>query len=164
MSLKPIGIVHTEYEDEEVSSSFHGVEGTIEIFPDYSEGLIGLEGFSHIILLSYLNKVKEEDRKVLKVRYRRFLRFGFSMDEVPESGVFASDSPVRPNPIALSILKVMGIEGRFIRVSGLDVFDGTPVLDIKPYTPDRVVKGYNVPDWYKNFFERVTKRIQKADS
>ena len=85
------------------------------------------------------------------------------MDEVPESGVFASDSPVRPNPIALSILKVMGIEGRFIGVSGLDVFDGTPVLDIKPYTPDRVVKGYKVPYWYKNFLDRVMKRIQKAD-
>ena len=157
--LNPIGIVRHNYTDIEVASSLSGVEGIIEIFPEYELGLKAIDGFSHIILIAYLHKVSDEDRKILVIRHKRLLRFGFKLEELPESGVFASDSPVRPNPIALSIVKVNRRDGRFLYVSNLDLFNGTPILDIKPYTPDRALKEFTLPKWYLDLSNKVKKRI-----
>ncbi|MCS7385209.1 MAG: tRNA (N6-threonylcarbamoyladenosine(37)-N6)-methyltransferase TrmO [archaeon GB-1867-005] len=158
-ALKPIGVVHVQHSDEEVSSSLNGVDGIVEVYPEYADGLKGIDGFSHIILLAYLHKVRSDQRKILVVRFRKFLRFGFKFEELPEAGVFASDSPVRPNPIAVSIVKLVGRTGRFLRVSGLDLFDGTPILDIKPYTPDRVINNYHLPYWYERFLIKVRNKL-----
>jgi tRNA (Thr-GGU) A37 N-methylase len=78
---------------------------------------------------------------------RGLLRKGFREEDLPLLGVFATDSPVRPNPIALTLVRLLGREGNRIRVKGLDLFDGTPVLDIKPYRPDYRASEFRVPDW-----------------
>ena len=102
LCFKPIGIVHLEYSDEEVKNALKGVEGIIEIYPEYEEGLEGIEDFSHIIAIFYLHKVTEEQRRVLKVKHRRLRRFGIDISKFPEVGVFCTDSPHRPNPIVFS--------------------------------------------------------------
>ena len=157
--LKPIGIIHTSASIEEIKNSYFGVKGTIEVFPEYEEGLDGIEGFSHIIIIAYLHKVTDEQRRVLKVRHRRLARFGIRIDDLPEVGVFCTDSPHRPNPIALSIVELLGRDGRFLKVKGLDLFDGTPVLDIKAYTPDRCIPEPRTPWWQKELERRVMEKF-----
>jgi len=159
--LKPIGIVRTSFSDEEVKNSWEGVEGVIEVFEEYAEGLEGIEGFSHIIVLAYLHKTTEEQRKVLKVKHRRLRRFGIKIDDIPEVGVFCTDSPHRPNPIALTVVELVKKEGRFLHVKGLDLFNGTPILDIKPYTSDRVIEEFKVPEWQKILELRVLEKFGK---
>ena len=158
-TVKPIGIVRVSKTDEEVKNSWSGVEGFIEVFPEYAEGLEGLEGFSHIIVIAYLHKTSEEHRRVLRVRHRRLARLGVDPRLLPEVGVFATDSPHRPNPIAVTIVEVVELKENRIHVRGLDLFDGTPVLDIKPYTPSRVVPDVKTPKWYQKLQEVVTKTL-----
>ena len=155
IELKPIGIVHVEAGDEEVKSSISGVPGIVEIFPDYEEGLKGLEGFSHIILVTFLHKVIDRDRKTLLVKPRRLVKYGFKPEELPLVGVFATDSPHRPNPLGVSIVELTSVSGRFLRVKGLDVFNGTPVLDLKPYTPGRIMRELRLPEWYASLLEKA---------
>lgn len=161
--FKPIGYVRTLHSDEEVKDSLNGVEGHIEVLEEYSEGLRGIEGFSHIIVIAYMHKVREEARKTLVVKPRRLLKLGFKLEELPEIGVFATDSPHRPNPIAVSILEVVKLEKNKLHVKGLDLFNGTPVLDIKPYTPDRCIDPFklSVPEWYKRIRERMLQKRGK---
>ena len=156
--LRPIGIVHVEFDDETVKRSMNGVRGKIEVFESYCEGLEGIEGFSHLIIIAYLHKVSEEQKRVLKVRFRRLTRFGIKLEELPEVGVFCSDSPHRPVPIAVTIVKLLKREGCILHVENLDLFDGTPILDIKPYTPDRIIKELNLPKWYEEIFEKIHRK------
>lgn len=155
--FEPVGYVRTRFTDEEVKNSVTGVEGYIEVLEEYIDALKGLEEFSHIIVVAYMHKVPAEARKTLVVKPRRLLRFGFKPEELPEVGVFATDSPHRPNPIALSILELMRIEGNRLHVRGLDLYDGTPVLDIKPYTLSRVVEPgrLRLPEWYSYLYEKL---------
>jgi len=157
-TIKPIGVVRTLYSDDDIRNSIEGVPGYIEIFPEYEEGLEGLEEFSHIIVIAYLHKVSERQRDVLKVKPRRLVRLGIDISDVPEIGVFASDSPHRPNPIALSILELLERRKNILYVNKLDLFNGTPVIDIKPYTRDRIIDKIKAPDWI-NILER--KILQK---
>lgn len=159
IDVRPIGVVRVNVSDDEVRNSWisEGVEGIVEVFPEFQAGLEGIDGFSHIILITWLHKVKSEHRSVLKVRPRRLARFGIPLSELPLVGVFASDSPVRPNPIGVSIVELIGRCGGTLYVKGLDLFDGTPVLDIKAYTPDRAVSGVRVPEWYLKT-EQVARR------
>lgn len=149
VELKIIGYVRVDADDEYVRSHAGTVVGSIEILPEYEEALNGLEEYSHIFIISILHKIPPEGRTVLKVRPRRLLRIGFREREVPLVGVFASDSPARPNPIGLTLVRLLKREGRVLRVEGLDLFDGTPLVDIKPYKPDYRVEEYNCPDWAK---------------
>jgi len=153
--LKPIGVVHTRLSDEEVKNSIGGSEGVIEIFEEFSAGLDGIDGFSHLLVTAFLNKVSREQRKVLKVRFRGLLKFGFKLEELPQVGVFCSDSPHRPNPIGITTVEVVKREDRFLHVKGLDFFNGTPVLDLKPYTPDRVITEVKLPAWYRKLEEKM---------
>ncbi|QOR95044.1 tRNA (N6-threonylcarbamoyladenosine(37)-N6)-methyltransferase TrmO [Thermosphaera chiliense] len=155
IEVKPIGVVHVEAGDEEVKKSVNGVPGVVEIFPEYEQGLKGLEGFSHIILVTFLHKTSDRDRETLLVKPRRLVKYGFTLEELPLIGVFATDSPHRPNPIGVSIVELARVEGRFLHVKGLDVFNGTPVLDLKPYTPGRVVREVRLPEWYASLLEKA---------
>lgn len=125
---EPIGIIHSPYKSSDgvpIQPSGAGdVEGTIELDKKYMSGLKDLDGFSHIILI-----------------YHFHLNEGYTLRVVPfldknERGIFATRAPIRPNPIGISVLKLNGIEGNNLFVKNIDVVDGTPLLDIKPFVRD----------------------------
>lgn len=162
ISLKPIGVIHVDLSDDEVKAScFNGVEGVVEVYEKYADGLEGVDGFSHLIIIAYLHKVSEAQREVLKVRPKRLRLIGVDVDKFPEVGVFCTDSPHRPNPIALTIVELVERKGRFLKVKNLDLFDGTPVLDIKPYTPSRVMQEIKLPAWHQKILEEAKMRLQQ---
>jgi tRNA-Thr(GGU) m(6)t(6)A37 methyltransferase TsaA len=162
IKLVPLGVVKVKEKDEEVKNSVKGVHGVIEVFEEYADGLKGIDGFSHLIILAYLDRVSGGGRKTLLVKPRRYVRLGIEPDIIPTVGVFCTDSPHRPNPIALSIVKLLKTEGRELHVSGLDLFNGTPVLDIKPYTESRVVNDLNYPKWYSELLRIVKEKAGTA--
>jgi tRNA-Thr(GGU) m(6)t(6)A37 methyltransferase TsaA len=155
VTFRPVGVVRTRASDDEIRERSRELEATIEIFPEFREALDGLDGFSHIFVLSHLDRLKPEQIGVLKVRPRRLVRKGFKLEELPLVGVFALDSPTRPNPIALSLVRLLHRRERELTVSGLDCFDGTPVLDIKPYRDDYRADQYRLADWYKDLREKA---------
>lgn len=160
ITIKPVGVIHVNVDDEEVKACWdEGAEGVVEIFEDYVEGLDGIDGFSHLIIVAYLHKTSEEHRKVLKVKPKRLRLIGLDIDKVAEVGVFCTDSPHRPNPIALTIVELLERDGRFLKVKNLDLFDGTPVLDIKPYTPSRMIQGVKLPGWYQKIVEEAKAKL-----
>jgi len=128
MDFKPIGVVHSPFKEAVgtpiQSKAGKGIKGTIEIFPEFVGGLADLDGFSHIILISYFHLAKDYKLKVVPF-----------MDDV-ERGVFATRAPSRPNPIGISVVKLNKIIDNILHVENIDIIDGTPLLDIKPYLPD----------------------------
>jgi len=146
LELNPIGIVHSDASDDQIRTDYKNFEATVEILPEYSDGLEGLEGYSHIFVIGYFNRLRTDQLGVLKVRPRRHLQEGMKIEDLPLVGVFAVGSPSRPNPIGLSLVELLKIEGRFLTVKGLDYFDGTPVLDLKPYTDNYRVNNFRAPD------------------
>ena len=153
--FRPVGIVRTKASDDEMREGHKDAESTIEILPEFQEALEGLEGFSHVFVLSHLNRLRPEQVGKLKVRPLRLLRKGFTMEELPYVGVFAIDSPTRPNPIGLSLVTLLKIEANRLFVRGLDLFDGTPVLDIKPYRDDYRAENHGLAEWYRKIREKV---------
>ncbi len=123
----PIGIIHTPFRDLRgmpiQPAGARGVKGWIEIAAPYLQGLKDLASFSHIILLYHFHRSKGYDLEVIPF-----------LDTVPR-GLFATRAPRRPNPLGLSIVKLTGIEGHILHIEDVDVAEGTPLLDIKPYVP-----------------------------
>jgi tRNA-Thr(GGU) m(6)t(6)A37 methyltransferase TsaA len=128
IEYRPIGIVRSPHQTTTGTpiqpSRARGIEGTIEIAEQYVEALADLDGFSHIILICHLHRASEFDLKVVPYL------------DTELRGLFATRAPSRPNPIGLSIVRLLGIDGRVLRIEGVDLLDGTPVLDIKPYVRD----------------------------
>ncbi|MEM2094659.1 MAG: tRNA (N6-threonylcarbamoyladenosine(37)-N6)-methyltransferase TrmO [Candidatus Bathyarchaeia archaeon] len=117
-------------------------ESRLVIYPEYCDALLGIESFSHIIIFYWLHKNDtDEMRKILRVTPRRH-------PGAPELGVFACRSPIRPNPLAFGVTKLLKVEGCSLWVEGSDAYEGTPIIDIKPYIPraDAVVDA-RVPSW-----------------
>ncbi len=127
ISFEPIGTVHSPYrrtEDMPIqASAARGIRGTVEVFPRYAEGLKDLDGFSHIVLLYHFHAASAP--KLLVVPYL----------DTELRGVFATRAPARPNPIGLSVVRLIRVAGAVLEVEGVDIIDGTPLLDIKPYVP-----------------------------
>ena len=131
--FKPIGIIHSPFKSLKgipIQPSMSDAEGIIEIFSEFSLGLKDLNGFSHIFCIYYFDMVK----KSVSLQVKPFL-------DDKMRGVFATRSLFRPNPIGLSVLKILKIEESKIYVKHLDILNKTPVLDIKPYVPDFDSKG-----------------------
>jgi len=120
--LKPIGTVHNEVPFGQRPPDWKKVLSTLQINEDFEGGLSGIEDFSHLYVLFWMSP--EEMRLHVHPRGR---------DDLPLLGVFATRSPTRPNPIGLSLVQLIKREGRGLQVLGLDAYDGTPILDIKPY-------------------------------
>ena len=120
-----------------------GIRGTVEILEEYSDGLKDLEGFSHVILLYHFHRVKAPRLTVTPF-----------LDSVSH-GVFATRAPCRPNPIGLSIVKLVRIDGNVVHVENLDVLDGTPLLDIKPYVPEFDERAAVRVGWLEQSKQRV---------
>ena len=155
MELKPVGVVHTKSTEEQIRFDHENFEAQVEVYPEYADGLDGLRGFSHIFILAYLHKLRPEQMGVLKVKPRRLLTNGFKINELPLVGVFALSSPSRPNPLGLSLVELLKVDDRYLTVKGLDYFDGTPVLDIKPYNEHYRVDTFREPNWYSSLRERA---------
>ena len=148
IKFKPIGLVHTKGSDAEVGEKGN-LEGELEIYLEFAEGLQGIDGHSHLFVLVYFDRLRPEQIGPLQVKPRGLLRRGFKLEELPLLGVFALDSPTRPNPIGLSLVRLIKREGNRIFVQGLDFFDGTPILDIKGYRPQYCTDSYVMPDWFR---------------
>lgn len=149
IKLRPIGVVRVQATDEQVREEEGEIEGELEIFPEFEPALNGLEGFSHIFSIFYFHKLRPEQIGPLQVKPKRLLKRGFTLEELPLLGVFALDSPSRPNPIGLTLVRLLRREGRRLFVKGLDAFDGTPILDLKGYRPDYRTDDYFIPDWHR---------------
>ena len=123
--MRPIGFVRSSYRDtKEIPKGFgvtHEAEGVLEILPEFAAGLKDIEGFSHVFVLWAFH------------RSEGFELVGRPPIDNREHGVFATRSPRRPNPIGLTVVEVLGRDGPRVRVKGVDMLDGTPILDIKPY-------------------------------
>ena len=128
IQFSPIGIIRSPFfQLEEMPIQARGAsseDGYAELFPEYGQGLKDLDGFSHIILVYHFHKATES--KLIVTPF---------MDDQPR-GVFATRAPKRPNPIGLSVVRLLKIEGRTLKVENVDILDGTPLIDIKPYVPD----------------------------
>ena len=146
--FKPIGVIHTKGSDNEVREK--GVQvGELEIFPEFQEGLEGIDGYSHLFVIAYFDRLRPEQVGPLKVKPRGLLKRGFTIEELPLLGVFALDSPTRPNPMGLTLVRLIKREGNRIHVKGLDFFDGTPILDMKGYRPQYHTDDYTLPEWFR---------------
>ncbi len=155
ITLREIGVVHTENSVDEIRSHEPRKNSVLEVYSEFEPALDGLEGFSHIFVIGYLHKLRPEQIGPLKVRPKGLLRFGFTLEELPLVGVFALDSPTRPNPIGLSLVELKERNGRNLLVSGLDYFDGTPILDLKPYQSSYRADNFSLPDWHSRLLKRA---------
>ena len=142
IEYSPIGIIHSPFKTPEgtpiQSSGAAGAEGIIEIFREYVEGLEDLGGFSHILLLYHFHLSKR-----FNLRVKPFLDDAFH-------GLFATRAPSRPNPIGISVVRLVRIDSEKLHVKGVDVVDGTPLLDIKPYVPEFDVRNVDRTGWLEN--------------
>jgi len=148
ISFRPIGVIHTKANDTEVKQTGDR-DGEIEIYPEFADGLDGIDGYSHLFVLVYFDRLRPEQIGPLKVKPRGLVRRGFKLEDLPELGVFALDSPTRPNPIGLTLVRVVKRAGNRFLVQGLDFFDGTPILDIKGYRPQYRADEYTMPHWFR---------------
>jgi len=148
IKFKPIGMIRTKASDADVKER-DGREGEIEIYPEFAEGLEGIDGYSHLFVIFYFDRLRPEQIGPLKVKPRGLLRRGFKIEELPLLGVFALDSPTRPNPIGLTLVRLLRREGNRLFVQGLDFFDRTPILDIKGYRPNYRADDFTLPDWFR---------------
>jgi len=127
MNLKQIGIIHTPYErfkEVPYQSSLSEDVCEIEVFKDYEGGLKDIEGFSHLIVLYWMHK---------STGYSLLVKTPWDTEL---HGLFTTRSPNRPNPIGISIVRLIERKGNILRVKGIDAIDGTPLIDIKPYVPE----------------------------
>jgi tRNA-Thr(GGU) m(6)t(6)A37 methyltransferase TsaA len=126
--FQPIGVIHSPFQSIEnmpiQSVGAAGIRGEVELFAEFAAGLKDLDGFSHIILLYHFHRAAEP----------RLIVTPF-LDSEPR-GVFATRAPSRPNAIGLSVVKLLSVEGNLLQIENVDILDGTPLLDIKPYAPE----------------------------
>jgi len=127
MNIEPIGVIHSPFHRAAGTpiqpSLAEGVEGTVEVFDPFAAGLKDLEGFERIWLVYWFDRASAA-RLVVKPY----------MDDM-ERGLFATRAPCRPNPIGLSSVRLLAVEGCRLRIADVDVLDGTPLVDLKPYVP-----------------------------
>ena len=151
MKLVEIGRIHTPFRQAAGTPiqpcGAAGVEGHIVMEADYIPGLKDLEGFDRVQLLFWCHRASEA--KMLVVPYRDTL----------ERGLFATRAPARPNPIGLSCVRLLGIEGEIIRIAEVDILDDTPLLDIKPYVP----QYDHYPGQRVGWLETASKSLVLAD-
>ena len=153
IKYKPIGIIHSPFKIPKGTpiqpTAARDLDGTIKIFHEYVEGLDDLEGFSHIILIYNFHLAKKSSLKVKPY-----------MDDKMH-GVFATRSPSRPNSIGISIVRLVRINGNIFYIKDVDILDGTPLLDIKPYVPDFDIRKTDKIGWLERRIHKIS--ITKDD-
>ena len=153
VTYRPIGVIHSPFTERSgmpIQAAFAAdAVGTVELEPEYAPGLKDLEGFSHIMLVYHFHLSKGYALQV-----RPFLE-----EEV--HGVFATRAPRRPNSIGISVARLERVEGNVLHISGVDVVDGTPLLDIKPYVPGFDDRGKVRIGWLEGRMDAA--RARNAD-
>lgn len=129
IQVNPVGIVHSSYHDP-ATIPLHGINATIEVFPEYVRGLLRIEEHSHLWILSWFHKARRDLLRTVPGRVNR---------NAPEYGVFGLRAAGRPNPIGLSLVRLAKVENNILHVNGLDAIDGSPVIDIKPYFEQDII-------------------------
>ena len=137
--FKPIGVVRTAAVGKEVKDKSRLAQ--IVIHEELAEALTGVSEFSHVFVLFWLHGITDEQRKTLQVHPR-------GRRDLPLLGVFATRTMLRPNPVGLTLVELVQVEDNVLTVRGLDAFDGTPVLDIKPFDSWDAAKTFKVPSWW----------------
>ena len=139
IKYQPIGFIHSPFTDLEnmpiQPAGKASGPGTVDILPEFSEGLKDVDGFSHVILIYHLHKVRRYQLTVTPF-----------LDQQPR-GIFATRAPTRPNPVGISVVKLLKIEGNRLYVDEVDILDGTPLIDLKPYVPEFDVRSDARAGW-----------------
>jgi len=142
ITYRQIGIIHSPFKDPKGTpiqpEGARGIDGNVEVSSEFAEGLKDIEGFSHLILIYHFHLSRESS-----------LQEKPYMDEV-EHGVFSMRGPSRPNPIGISVVRLIRKEGNILHVKDVDIVDGTPLLDIKPYVPEFDVREVDKIGWLEN--------------
>ena len=160
MVLKPVGLVRSEIKTPMLQAGDSDIElqdrmdkireyhrlvknvvCEVVVFSEWAELLDGIEGFSHILVLYWPHLIEEGRRNLRKVH-------PMGRKDLPRQGVFATCSPARPNPVLVSAVRLLGREGNVLRVKGLEAVDGSPIIDIKPYSPSYYgAEDPLIPEW-----------------
>lgn len=140
ISLRPIGLIHSPFHEPAgtpIQSARSHALGTVELLSEFAGGLKDIQGFSHIYLLYVFHRSSG-----YQLHVQPFL-------DGREHGVFATRHPRRPNPIGISIVRLLSCRENLLEIEGVDVFDGTPLLDLKPYVPDFDQQSGVRSGWYE---------------
>ena len=140
IKLKSIGYVRRVFKQENVKD--RSLVSEIIIQKGLAKALEGIDEFSHVFVLFYMHQVSEKDKKALKVHPRGRM-------DLPLVGLFATRTPLRPNSVGLTVVELLKRKENVLVVRGLDAFDGTPVLDLKPYDNWDAVVNIHIPEWRK---------------
>ena len=147
MKIKPIGIIHSPFKKPDgmpIQPVFaDGAEGIVEVLPQFTDGLKDLQGFERIWLIYWFDRVGEA--KLIVEPFR----------EKSQRGLFSTRAPCRPNPIGISVVRLLRIVGNNLYVAGIDVLDGTPLLDIKPYIPEFDCFENSQCGWMQNLRNKI---------
>jgi tRNA (adenine37-N6)-methyltransferase len=150
IEFTPIGVIHSPYTDlEEMPIQPAGakeIEGSVEVFEEYRDGLQDLDGFSHIILLYWFHRSRGFTLKIIPF-----------LDSV-QRGLFATRAPKRPNPIGLSVVRLNTIKDGVLYVRNIDILNKTPLLDIKPYVPEFDIQENVRTGWLEKISQQATYR------
>ena len=153
IKYKPIGVVHSPFKEPKgtpiQTAGANNADGTVELFSEYAEGLKDLEGFSHIILIYHFHLSRVSSLMVKP----------YMDSEV--HGVFAIRGPGRPNPIGISVVRLVRIEENILFIRDVDIVNGTPLLDIKPYVPEFDVRKVEKIGWLEKNVHKLSET--KAD-
>ena len=146
LTLRPIGHVENDIQPRQ-RVTWEEIDSRLVIYDQWVEGLEGLEDFSHIVIIFWLDRPEDSETPV-KIHPQ-------GKEDMPLVGLFATRAPMRPNPIGITTVRLLRLEGNSLHVRGLDTFDGTPVLDIKPYlTRGDLKAGASVPEWLLRLWAR----------
>ncbi len=138
---QPIGLIHSPFKEPKgtpiQASGAKGIQGKIEVFQEFTDGLKDIDGFSHIILIYHLHLIKDSPLEV-----KPFL-------DKQTHGIFATRAPGRPNSIGISVVRLVDVDQNILTVKDFDIIDGTPLLDIKPYISEFDYRDVTKNGWYK---------------
>jgi tRNA-Thr(GGU) m(6)t(6)A37 methyltransferase TsaA len=148
ITYRPIGVIRSPFKEPEGTpiqpAGARGVAGKVEVFPEYVEGLKDIDGFSHIILVYHFDLSKGASLRVQPFMDNR------------EHGIFAIRGPARPNPIGFSVVRLLRVESGILHIQDVDIVDGTPLLDIKPYVPQFDMREVERIGWLEDNVHKVS--------
>ena len=148
IKYSPIGVIHSQFEGLECTpiqpAGARGINGSVEVFPQYAEGLKDVEGFSHIILIYHFHLSGESS-----LTAKPYM-------DTESHGVFAMRGPSRPNSIGISVVRLVKVEENILRIQDVDIVDGTPLLDIKPYVPEFDIRDVENIGWLEKKVHKLS--------